>query len=137
VELTNYASPGDGLVDRVAELVTRYHLEERILFSSFHPANLLRARRLLPEVPVAILALAGRGGWWARSFLLRQISPEFVNPHFTDATSGYHQRQHEIGRRVNVWTINDPTDLGRLLKDGANGLITDDPIAARRVVEVG
>lgn len=136
VELTNYASPGDGLVDQVVALVQRFHLEERVLFSSFHPANLLRAHRLLPEVPVAILALPGRAGWWARSFLLRHISPEFVNPYFSDSTDGYIRRQHESGRKVNTWTVNDPADLSRLVIDGVDGLITDDPVAARRVVEV-
>jgi len=137
VELTNYASPGDALPDKVVELVRQFHLEERVLFSSFHPANLLRARRLLPETPVAILALPGRGGWWARSFLMRQVAPEFVNPYHTDASAGYLQRQHEAGRRVFVWTVDDPADLSRLARDRADGLITNDPVAARRAIEVG
>jgi glycerophosphoryl diester phosphodiesterase len=97
---------------------------------------LMRAHSLLPEVPVAVLALPGRAGWWARSFLLRHISPEFIHPYFTDATASYLQRQHGMGRRVNVWTVDDPADLDRLARDGADGLITDDPVAARRVVEV-
>ncbi len=137
IELTNYASPADSLVDKAAALVQQFHLEERVLFSSFNPANLVRARRLLPEVPVAILALPGRGGWWARSFLLRQISPDLVNPYYSDATAGYIQRQHETRRKVHVWTVDDPLDLGRLTRDGADGLITNDPVAARRAVEVG
>ncbi len=136
VELTNYASPGDGLVDQVVELVRRFGLEERVMFSSFHPLNLMRARSKLPEVPVAILALPGRAGWWARSAFLRSISPELVNPYYSDATGSYIQRQHESGRKVNAWTVNDPADLDRLVKDGVDGLITDDPIAAHRAVEV-
>ena len=39
VELTNYASPTDDLVDRTAALVKQFGLEERVLFSSFHPAS--------------------------------------------------------------------------------------------------
>lgn len=136
VELTNYASPGDRLVEKVVELVRRYSLEERVLLSSFHPLNLIRAGRLLPEVPVAILALPGRGGWWARSLLMRQLSPSFVNPYYTDATESYIVRQHAEKRRVNVWTVNDPVDLARLAQHGVDGLITDDPTAARSVIKL-
>jgi glycerophosphoryl diester phosphodiesterase len=136
VELKNYVSLGDDLVPKVVALVRQFHLEDRVLFSSFQPVNLMRARRLLPEVPVAILALPGRGGWWARSFLMRHISPEFVNPYHADATGGYIQRQHEAGRRVHVWTVDDPADLSRLARDSVDGIITNDPVAARRAIEV-
>jgi glycerophosphoryl diester phosphodiesterase len=137
VELTNYASPADQLVEKTAELVRAFHLEEKIIFSSFHPLNLMRARRLLPEVPCAILALPGRKGWWARSFVLRGISPHAVNPYFTDAGPAFIQRQHTLGRKVNVWTVNNPDDLERLTRAGADGLITDDPPAALQAVRRG
>ena len=104
------------------------------MFSSFHPPNLIRAQRLLPEVPVAILALPG-AGWWARSFLLRGISPEFVNPYFSDSavvTSSASTNRAESERldRQQSGGFEPPG------KDGVDGLITDDPVAARRVVEV-
>ena len=130
VELTNYANPGDGLVARVCALVKEFHLEERILFSSFDPLNLARARRILPEVPCAILAMPGSGGWLARSFWMEAISPEAVNPYFSDASPAYLQRQVRKGRKVNVWTVNDPGELTRLARGGASGLITDDPLIA-------
>ena len=130
VELTNYANPTDNLVARVCELVRNFHLEERILFSSFHPLNLLRARRNLPEVPCAILAMPGRPGWWARSFLMEGISAEAVNPYFQDITAQYLHHQARKGRKTNAWTVNDREEMQRLVQAGANGLITDDPLAA-------
>jgi glycerophosphoryl diester phosphodiesterase len=134
VELTNYDSPNDRLVEKCVDLVSSFHLEERVLFSSFHPLNLMRARSLLPEVPVAILALPGRPGWWARSFLIRKISPEAVNPYYSDVSSNFTAHQHQIGRRVNVWTVNDPKDLERMVLIGVDGIITDNPPAALRVI---
>lgn len=134
VELTNYTSPGDVLVEKVAALVKKYNLEERVLFSSFHPLNLIRARRLLPQVPTAILALPGRAGWWARAGWMRQVSPWFVHPYFTDTTARYVARQHTHNRRVNVWTVNELEDMLRLVKDGVDGLITDDPPTARQAL---
>ena len=59
VELTNYASPNDELVPRVVDLVKRHALEERILFSSFFPHVLRKARLLLPKSHVASLPVQG------------------------------------------------------------------------------
>lgn len=134
VELTNYAAPLDNLVACVADLVSNFHLEERILFSSFHPLNLYRAAQLLPEVPRAILAGPDRSGWWARSLMMRPVSPEAVNPYFSDASAFYIQRQHENCRKVYVWTVDDPAEMLRLVHDGADGIITDDPLLALKVL---
>jgi glycerophosphoryl diester phosphodiesterase len=68
VELTNYATPRDPLPQKVSEIVKNHKLQENILFSSFNFLTLYRIRRLLPEVPVAILALPGFPGRLARSF---------------------------------------------------------------------
>ena len=134
VELTNYTSPGDRLVERVAGLVRKYRLEERVIFSSFHPLNLLRARLLLPEVPRAILAEPGRKGRWARSFWLKLLAPEMVNPYFSDADSRFMAQQRRYGRRVYPWTVDDPAEMTRLVRLGASGIITNDPIVGLRAV---
>jgi glycerophosphoryl diester phosphodiesterase len=38
-------------------------------------------------------------------------------------------RLHELGARVDFWTINDPKDARTLLDMGADGIMTDDPKA--------
>ncbi|HEY9089295.1 MAG TPA: glycerophosphodiester phosphodiesterase family protein, partial [Anaerolineaceae bacterium] len=48
VELTNYASPFDPLPERAAALVRRMGLQAQVIFTSFFPGNLARARRVLP-----------------------------------------------------------------------------------------
>lgn len=137
VEITNYASPMDELPDKIADLVARYGLQEHILFSSFHPLNLLRIRRRLPECPAALLTLpgAGLGGRLGRGWFGRLFSPEYIHPYYTDVTPAGVQHEHQAGRRVNVWTVNEPDDLRRLFRMGIDGIITDDPRLARRVME--
>jgi glycerophosphoryl diester phosphodiesterase len=133
VELTNYATPRDQLPEKVAELVKQYHLEDWVLFSSFNPFNLLRIRRLLPECPVAILALEGTAGWLARSFIGGWFAPQIVHPYLRDATKTYIRRQHDRKRRVHVWTVNEPADMQRLFKDEVDGIFTDDPVRAQQL----
>jgi hypothetical protein len=46
VEINNYASPFDDLPVKVAELVKRHSLQDRVLFSSFFDLSLRRAHRI-------------------------------------------------------------------------------------------
>jgi len=135
VELTNYATPNDNLVARVVDLVRRRSLQDKVLFSSFHPLNLIKAKRLLPEVPVAILALKGKAGALARSFVGRWISPDYIHPYYSDVNALWIERQHALGRKVNVWTVNAPEDIRNLIRWDVDGIITDDPRLARQIME--
>ena len=42
---------------------------------------------------------------------------------------------HRAGQDVYVWTVNDPADMLAAMSRGVDGLITDRPDLARRVVE--
>lgn len=133
VELTNYNAPLDPLPVKVAQLVREYHLEERVLLSSFNPWNLLRIRRRLPECPVALLALEGRSGWLARSDLMHWVSPRIIHPYLADVTPEWIRHEHQRGRRIHVWTVNRAEDLEALFRWGVDGVFTDDPILAMQI----
>lgn len=134
VELTNYASQNDELVPLVAEIVKRHGIQNNILFSSFAPANLRRARQLLPEVPVGLLALTGVMGALNRSRYFLNLSPKILHPYLADVNSRLVEREHERGRRVHVWTVNEEKDLRRMKELGVDGVFTDDPITTLRVL---
>ena len=126
IELTNYTTPGDNLVERVVEVVKQHQILDQLLFSSFDPRNLLRVKRYLPGLPVAILALPGIAGFINRSWLGQWISPRVVHPFCTDAGPLYIQRQHRIGRRVHAWTVNKREMMRHLFLAGIDGIFTDD-----------
>lgn len=135
VEITNYTSVTDALPDRIAELVIRYGLQDSIIFSSFHPLNLIRVRRRLPKVPAAILTLPGGAGSLLRGQLGSRFSPAFMHPYFSDVNDKLVERAHARNRRVNVWTVNDRDQMLRLFNLKIDGIITDDPRLARCVLE--
>jgi len=135
VELTNYTSPTDALPERVADLVIQYSMQERIIFSSFHPLNLVRIRRRLLHTPAAILTQEGAPGRLLRGWLGRLVSPQFIHPYYSDVTAESMAAEHRAGRRVNTWTVNNPDEIFRLFKIGIDGIITDDPLLARQVLE--
>lgn len=134
IELTNYASPRDGLVDRVCDLIQRHNNQEQILFSSFFGSNLRRAAQLLPEVPRGLLAMPGLAGIWARSFGFMFGEYTALHPHISNVDRQQVQRVHRLNRRVHVWTANTPDEIQRLRDWEVDAIFTDDPQTAIRVL---
>ncbi len=126
VELTNYASPGDPLVERVVELLQKYKIEKTILFSSFFPHNLRKAKKLLPDIPCGLLASKGIKGLPWRTWGLRQ-GMDALHPFLTDVNETLVSKVKRKGKNINVWTVNDPDEMDRLLALGVDGIFTDDP----------
>lgn len=133
VELTNYATPGDELVETVCMLVKKHKLQKSILFSSFFGSNLSKARSYLPDVPCGLLAYNGLLGVWARSFGFAFGKYQALHPFLKDMTQQQVSRVHRLNRRVHVWTVNAEQDMRRLFGWGVDGIFTDDPQLAVRV----
>ena len=96
VELTNYTTPRDLLVETVCTLVKKCGLEEHVMFSSFFAYNLSKARAYLPEVPRGLLAFDGWLGAWARSFGFAFGKYQALHPCLADVTSQQVQRVHRL-----------------------------------------
>ena len=130
IELTNYSSPRDGLVEKVCELIKRHDNQKQIIFSSFFASNLKRGEQLLPEIPRGLLAMPGFAGIWARSFGFTLGEYHALHPHISSVSREQVQRVHRLKRRVHVWTANKPEEIKRLKEWGVDGIFTDDPAAA-------
>jgi glycerophosphoryl diester phosphodiesterase len=133
VELTNYNSLRDSLPEVVAGLVKRHGLEDRVLFSSFNPLALKRMRLLLPEAPLGLLALPGRSGSWARSRLSTFFPYQALHPAQTDTNSELVKYVHKQGKRVYVYTVNDPDMMRHLFTLDVDGIFTDDLVLAQQI----
>lgn len=133
VELTNYSTPRDQLVETVCLLVKKFGLQNRVLFSSFFGSNLSKARAYLPEVPRGLLAFNGLLGAWARSFGFAFGKYQALHPYLKDVTPEQVQRVHRLTRRVHVWTVNTAEDMRRLFHWGVDAIFTDDPQLAVQV----
>ncbi len=132
IELTNYASPMDGLPVQVAHLVKKHNLMDRVMISSFHPMNLIRFHRLLPSVPVGLLTQGGNAGKWARSWVGRIFPQDALHPYYSDVDARLVEQCHRHAKKVNVWTVNSSEEICRLLGLKVDGIITDDPLLARQ-----
>ncbi len=134
VELTNYKTRDDQLVNKVVEVVKKHNLAESIIFSSFLPKNLKRAAELLPQTPCGLLALPNFVGWIVRNILFKKGDYQALHPHLKDSSKRQFEAAHRMGRRIHVWTVNDPADMRRLADWGVDGIFTDDPDLAVKIL---
>ena len=56
-----------------------------------------------------------------------------LHPEMSDANLDIIRQQQDRGRRIHIWTVNAPEDMKRLIKAGADGIITDDPPMAQEI----
>ena len=133
IELKNFSTPFDNLVEKVCDVVRRHAMQKNIIFSSFLPWNLKKAARILPEVPRGLIAIKGGWGMLERSFIFAFGKYDALHPNFEDVTQQQIYLAHRLKRRVNVWTVNEEADLRRLFKWGVDGILTDDPQLAVKI----
>lgn len=137
IELTNYSTPRDGLVEHVCALINRHANQKQILFSSFFASNLKQAALLLPEIPRGLLAMPGIAGVWARSFGFTLGEYQALHPHISSVSREQVQRVHRLKRRVHVWTANAPEEIKKLRDWGVDAIFTDNPASALRALDRG
>ncbi|HLO29131.1 MAG TPA: glycerophosphodiester phosphodiesterase family protein [Anaerolineales bacterium] len=133
MELSNYSTPRDQLVETVCMLVKKFGLQKHVMFSSFFASNLSKARAYLPGVPRGLLAFHGLLGAWARSFGFAFGKYQALHTNLKDVTPQQVQRVHRLSRRIHVWTVNAADDMRRLFRWGVDAILTDDPQLAVQV----
>ena len=123
IEIKYFGWRDKGVETAVADRIAAYHLEEKVLVSSFNPLAVRRARRQLPSaVPVALI----RGsGLLKYGYLFGD--GEADHPHFGLVDEGYMAWAKKRGYQTNVWTVDDPAEGQRLARLGVHGLITNKP----------
>jgi glycerophosphoryl diester phosphodiesterase len=134
VELTNYENAADGLPDRVAEVVRRHGLEERVMFSSFLPSSLRRIHKLLPACPIGLLTSKQYDSLLKLAGQTRLNRYQALHPAMSDVTRARVRHAHSRGRLVNVYTVNESEDMKRLFAIGVDGIFTDDPALGRQTL---
>jgi glycerophosphoryl diester phosphodiesterase len=127
VELKRDVPDRVALARAVARVIAR-HARARVLVSSFDPALLAGSALLAPRVPRAWLTHEGQR-WWepAWAALAARAPIHAVHLERTQASSRLVARLRAAGKRVGVWTVNDPAEAKDLVAAGVDWIITDAP----------
>jgi glycerophosphoryl diester phosphodiesterase len=138
-----------GIERRVVEALRRHGVFERSWVSTFDAVSLQRLAELEPDLPrsytlprdrfgiskrgplapVVRAALASVGASLPRRLpaLLARARAQALTLHHSVASPAAIERAHELEAAVYVWTVDDPALVERLVRAGADGIITNDP----------
>jgi glycerophosphoryl diester phosphodiesterase len=132
------------LVQDFANLIRQHDVAHRLCVGSFSDKTVTEFRRACPEV-ARTASHAETVRWYALSKLrldrfywgdgqVLQIPEIDPDSGLRLVTSRSVRAAHRNNMAVHVWTVNEPEDMRRLLDIGVDGLITDFPGQALRVI---
>ena len=116
------------LEERVVEIVEAAGMQDDIMLMSLKMDGLRKAAALRPDWTRGLLNTVSVGD-------LTRLDLDFLALNAAAATPATIRRAHQRDMRVFVWTINDPVQMSVMLSRGVDGLITDEPALALRVME--
>lgn len=136
------------MAEAVAQAVDRCRAAARVTIESFDWRGPRHLRRTRPDLALAWLTRAETERaarlWWdgpaPEDFggsVPRAVAAEGGGawaPEHQTLTQERIEEAHALGLRVLAWTVNDPADLNRLIAWKIDGVITDRPDIARRVM---
>jgi glycerophosphoryl diester phosphodiesterase len=139
----------------VVDEIRKAGMASRSQILSFDWRTLQVVQKIAPEMPTVYLSVqqrfdnigAGRrtGSPWTAGIQFDQHGsvPKMIKAAGGSIWSAYHgdlnaqavKEAHSLGLKVLAWTVNDPAVMERALGYGVDGLITDRPDLARKLLE--
>lgn len=115
-----------GLEEIAVNLLRKNQPQRGFVVSSFLPEVL---RGLQGEIPLGLICETrdGLDEW-------KQLPVEYVIPHDSLVDSPLAMDLKQAGKKILVWTVNDPQEMLRLRDLGVDGIISDDPSLLRRTL---
>lgn len=127
IELKTRSLSQSTLEKKVVALIHEHGHQSRVVVSSFNPLALWRVRRLSPDLHTGLLHAPALPAYLRRAWLRPLARPDALHPQFEMLNERYLSWARACGYRVNVWGAAQPEDLWRLIKLGADMIITDRP----------
>ncbi|KIL45100.1 glycerophosphodiester phosphodiesterase [Jeotgalibacillus soli] len=124
IELKNDQIFYDGLEEAVLNLVQQYHLEDRVIISSFNPKSLQKVRSLHKTIDIGYL-IEGKPPDTVE--IAKQIGANAIHCQEVFALSEKGQTARAEGLLLRVYTVNDTNAIERLKHAEVSVIMTDYP----------
>ncbi len=140
IEIKSPRNKDYSITDKIIEAVKAHNLFDNLLISSFDPDLLVYAKDIdencktgflySPDKPITYKSVLGREIDFAKS-----IGVDAIHPHQIFVSKSLVEAAHENGIMVNAWTVNKEKDMKKLIEFGVDGIITDVPNVAKKLIE--
>jgi len=121
------------LEEKTIDLVEKFGLEKRVLYSSFNHYSLKRIKEINPQAEIGLLC--------GEDFIdipdyPKCLQAAAIHPSVDIAKKvGFIEKCHAAGLKVHVWTVDVKTDMKWMCEAGVDAFFTDCPDHARKIVE--
>jgi glycerophosphoryl diester phosphodiesterase len=139
-------------VAALLDLLRAEKFESRVTVQSFDWRTLQLVQKLAPEIPTVYLTVQGgrdptvfrdRASEWTAGFnpaehggstprTIKAAGGAIWSPYLRDLTPELVSESHALGLKVVVWTVNQPSEMARLIEMGVDGIISDRPDLLRQ-----
>ncbi|MBM6615924.1 glycerophosphodiester phosphodiesterase [Desemzia sp. RIT804] len=133
IELKTNIFEYSGIEKNVIDLVEKFGLEDKIIFSSFNHYTIQRVKELNSSLKCGLLSSD-----WIVDFgkYTRELGVECVHPGFymlqNNAVLKNLQENH---LEINTWTVNNEEHMNQLVEAGITSIITNFPDKLKRILE--
>lgn len=116
------------LEQRVIDIVEEENMQDQVMVMSLSYTGVQKVRQLRPDWKVGLLSTVALGD-------ITQLDVDFLGLNSRAATKMLINRAHQNGIEIYVWTVNDPLDISTMASRGVDGIITDAPDRAIKVLK--
>jgi glycerophosphoryl diester phosphodiesterase len=140
IEIKSQKDRSTEIVYHTLDEIKRHGVLDRIIISSFDPRVLKAVKAIEPRCKTAFL-YPTNDPFVCRFiavpfFIAKSAGVDILHPAAPMVNKSMVHLAHKLGYKVNVWTVNEPSTIRRLVACGVDGLITDCPGKTREYVEV-
>jgi glycerophosphoryl diester phosphodiesterase len=128
IELKYYGHDED-LERRVIDIVEQAGMADQIVVMSLKYDKIQKIRSMRSDWTYGLLTTVHLGD-------ATRFEVDFLAVNAVTATRGFVERAHRAGMDIYVWTVNDPYLMSAMMSRNVDGIITDDPGLARKVLEI-
>ena len=131
IELKNSYIHYRGIEEKCVALVDEMGMGERVLYSSFNHHSMGLLKSIDPAARFGLLYEATLVEPWTYA---QRLGADAIHPHFSELLVPEEvEKAHALGLSVNVWTVNDESDIRFCLEAGADIIIGNYPDRALRL----
>ncbi len=134
VEMKAGMVPDLALAVEVVRTIRQHRAEPRVVVSSFSVSLLGAFRSLAPDVATGFLVAPGAIAWARAATAVRALRPSAIHLARELATPQRIEAWARAGVNVLVWTVDDPDEVERLVRQGVAAVVSNQPGVAREAV---
>lgn len=132
VELKTGVYPYPGIEEKVWAMLQQYHLEDKVIISSFNHYSILHMKKIAPNVKYGLLTetwLVNPGAY------TKALGVACYHPYYGSLTDDVIDELQAQGIEINTFTVNDENAVKRLLAKKIDIVIGNFPDMVGRVLK--